>query len=214
MNEIEKKAAELADITVRARMARYTGMDKLADLDTKDVLGYGAAGAGIGATGAGLVSYLAKRDKERILRDVLLGGLVGGVGGASIPILRAAPGDINKALGGDRTPQEKVDAARLKGKEIGKSLSGNEAGSKVNQALAALGGGVSGAYEGGPRYRKYGVPIAAGLGAQLLGAPYASYMASKGDPWSWRPAGNVKNVGYSLGAAAIASIIERLTRKI
>ena len=211
MDEIEKKAAELAEITVRARMARYgVSMEKAAapQLDAKRVLGYGAAGAGIGAAGAGLLSYAAKRKKERMLRDILLGGLVGGVGGAAIPILQSAPGEIRSTLGGDKTPEMKQQEAFEAGERRGESLPGSGA---IAHGIAMGKGFAKGLYNKDAPFKLLAPAAGAAAG---WAAP--SYHLRSTEPLNWKTMGRISrygrfsNIKGSLIGMALASLAERL----
>lgn len=62
-------------------------------------LRYGLAGAGIGAGGAGLISALTGRRRKQSIRDALLGGLVGGAGGAAYSLIPSTIEDIKRQAG-------------------------------------------------------------------------------------------------------------------
>lgn len=124
--EIEKVARALA---VRAVLAGE--MIKRAQPDgpttSEQALRYGLIGAGLGGGTAGLLSALSGRRRSKVLRDILLGGLVGGVGGGVIPV----------AIGTGKRLAEAIE--RPGGFSIGKAM---ETATKPLTAGISLGGGI------------------------------------------------------------------------
>ena len=212
MNEIEKKAQELAVTAVRARMARHSvPMEKSAEgLSAGRVLGYGAGGAALGAGAAGLASYLAKRKKERMLRDVLLGGLVGGVGGASIPLLQSAPGDIEKALGGDKTPEERRLGAETAGRKGIKDVLGSGGkGSPMRTGLSTVTGAAKELLSSGVDPLKTWKWRAGGFVPGYAGTVYNQWTSQPGYTRKQRFLG-AKPLAAGVATALISGLLSRL----
>lgn len=70
-------------------------------------------GSLVGGAGTGLISALTGRDREQLLRDLLLGAAVGGVGGAAYPYAEETLRDLWAKVDPDLTPAEaRAESAR------------------------------------------------------------------------------------------------------
>ena len=162
--QIEKVALALAErATERRRMRKEAELPRAVQT--------ALIGSLVGSAGTGVVSALSGRRKKELLRDLVLGAVMGGAGGAAYPYITGVGEELRKKLEEpEMTPQERSKARRT---AVSKTIRG-KAGPGLQAGLAGtadIGSGVLHGIYGpgsGADIESLLAPTAAGLGTTAL----------------------------------------------